>query len=745
MDWDNFGKQAFGGLHTAGKIVLSAFGAGQAGEALERVESPYLPDWAKSPQNRQQPTQSAQPQPLSPIAPTVQTVVAETVIGRPDFVVVSTFNSKPTVYQNVSAAIVRGGDRFEGNGYKKSDGFGKTFSFGYTAPAALDLAIQGKRVQLQNVQQVIFLGGTEQQQQVIVGDDGRIPMSDYLYGTDVLGAAPPQPKKPTVPKAPVGKSKPGKTMVTRRSTNGVSPHLAVLDSSGNVAARAKGVARAAVARAERRLVTKVKGEFVEVLGSKSAEMASDYAEGFADGLAGKPQGTTFFGLLLRKGAYETGYNAGLAARHTDYHPVIGAATAVIKTPKKLTGKQQAAIAKRDAASKQTKLAAEKAKRAGERALEAANQLEAARTKAAPVIAKVTDKPTRVRGDEILGIEPDPWNPGFLTDGTPDPNYAGGGGTEFAPPSGDALMPPYDPTKDPDLIPIPVRGVPLDLAYVKDNPWPTPPADAIFFPESMNPWTYKFDLMTGSANYFLSDGKDGFIWANEENQYWAYRSQGGTRRTKDDGKGGDIGVNQTSLKYGWGPLVGNPKGKYGGFQMSVDNKWFALPENAPKWAVQDADRQIEILNKQIMDTNRKAVEAWNARVLQEQREAAEAQAAAEAAAALAQTQAEAEAAVQAQQIATQQAQTQAALEQAQAQFLQQHPEYMFPAPQPAYGSYGGQQAPIEDGYYNGDQGNVDWGDAAPRDGYYAESSNEEFIPPPPDPMIEESQVDWEEGI
>ncbi len=42
--------------------------------------------------------------------------------------------------------------------------------------------------------------------------------------------------------------------------------------------------------------------------------SSDYAQGYADGYGGKPQGTAFFGLFLRKGDYEAGYNAGIYAK-----------------------------------------------------------------------------------------------------------------------------------------------------------------------------------------------------------------------------------------------------------------------------------------------------------------------------------------------------------------------------------------------------------------------------------------------
>jgi len=46
--WGDVGKQAFGGLHTAGSVVLSVFGAGSVAKKLEESEAKagLLPDWA---------------------------------------------------------------------------------------------------------------------------------------------------------------------------------------------------------------------------------------------------------------------------------------------------------------------------------------------------------------------------------------------------------------------------------------------------------------------------------------------------------------------------------------------------------------------------------------------------------------------------------------------------------------------------------------------------------------------------
>lgn len=52
VDWGNFGKNVFGGVHTAGKVLASTFG-GSAGASLAdsaaslEEEGGLLPDWAK--------------------------------------------------------------------------------------------------------------------------------------------------------------------------------------------------------------------------------------------------------------------------------------------------------------------------------------------------------------------------------------------------------------------------------------------------------------------------------------------------------------------------------------------------------------------------------------------------------------------------------------------------------------------------------------------------------------------------
>ena len=52
------GNDVLGGLHVAGRMVLSAFGAGGVGDALESAEGDALPDWARNSPKRNEAKES---------------------------------------------------------------------------------------------------------------------------------------------------------------------------------------------------------------------------------------------------------------------------------------------------------------------------------------------------------------------------------------------------------------------------------------------------------------------------------------------------------------------------------------------------------------------------------------------------------------------------------------------------------------------------------------------------------------
>lgn len=138
VDWADVGKSAFGVLHIAGKTVATAFGGGALADAAENLESPILPDWAKG------------------------VGTAPTTVSSPDFVVIVHKNPKSPadVINNVSLVSIVG-KRFDGNGYKPGDTSGKTFSFGYDSPSKIEITAKGQKVQVTDVKQVLFGGGTE--------------------------------------------------------------------------------------------------------------------------------------------------------------------------------------------------------------------------------------------------------------------------------------------------------------------------------------------------------------------------------------------------------------------------------------------------------------------------------------------------------------------------------------------------------------------------------------------------------
>lgn len=164
VDWNDLGKNVFGGVHTAGKILASAFGAGALVAPVEQLESPILPEWAKS---------SARASATSSDGVTVT---------RPDFIVVvyQDPSKKPSALQ-ADAVLVVSGKRFDGNGYRSGDPVGKTFSFGYDAPSRIEVLSKGKKAVVADAKQVLFGGGSEGKA-TVMGDDDVKKLADQVVG-----------------------------------------------------------------------------------------------------------------------------------------------------------------------------------------------------------------------------------------------------------------------------------------------------------------------------------------------------------------------------------------------------------------------------------------------------------------------------------------------------------------------------------------------------------------------------------
>jgi hypothetical protein len=162
IDWGDIGKNVFGGVHTAGKIAASAFGFGGVANQLEQVESPILPDWAKTGE-------------LPPPPPRTSTVLV------PDFVVVSRTGASQVDDPIASPAqvVVTGGKRFAGTGYRSGDGPGKKFSFGFDSPTRVDVVTADGKKTIVDAKIVLLYGGQEQAH--VVGGERKGPMQRIDY------------------------------------------------------------------------------------------------------------------------------------------------------------------------------------------------------------------------------------------------------------------------------------------------------------------------------------------------------------------------------------------------------------------------------------------------------------------------------------------------------------------------------------------------------------------------------------
>lgn len=219
VDWEDLGKNIFGGVHVAGRTIASAFGGAGLADMAEKLESPILPDWAKRGQAADirifdnvalnaVTAKNVAKTPVIPAAPKKTSSITETTVPaapkvddvpevgvtRPDFIAVYHKNVKPTDKPewtpNVTAVGIWGGKRLPGSkpAYdpKKDAVPGKKFSFAYDAPTRVDIVTVGpdgkvSTTVLKDVRQIAFAGGEEMRA------DGKAVVGGGFLSAPVVG------------------------------------------------------------------------------------------------------------------------------------------------------------------------------------------------------------------------------------------------------------------------------------------------------------------------------------------------------------------------------------------------------------------------------------------------------------------------------------------------------------------------------------------------------------------------------
>jgi len=341
--------------------------------------------------------------------------------------------------------------------------------------------------------------------------------------------------------------------------------------------------------------------------------------------------------------------------------------------KPLTAAQKDAVAKHTAAVAKTAAAYKKAADLGAKATAASKALDQKRKVAAPIVAKLINRASPSLGKlksapaghqqvlggstiTVFGLDSSGRAPG--QDGydpsSEDGTGAGGGGGSYPAP-----LPIYtstDPNAEggcPDCIPMPVRGQTLDAANAAVV-WRKCPDDAIKYAGDKGTpsdcfGSYNIEYVTKWDNERAGDG---FVWHGQDGNppiWWAVRRGHG-----DAQHAGDT-IAESSLQFGWGPLVGNPDSELAGLQWAMDDKcWFFQSSVAPAWSCVEADTALTALNIETLKTVNAANAATNARIAAEQAEDQENAARQAAANALAQSASDQQSAIDAARQATQDA-------------------------------------------------------------------------------------------
>ncbi len=373
-------------------------------------------------------------------------------------------------------------------------------------------------------------------------------------------------------------------------------------------------------------------------------------------------------------------------------PVKVNGTTVLGTSAALTPVQQAAVQKHTNAIAKHKAAVDHAKKAAAKAIQAGKDLDKLRAKVKPAMQRLNPKVviagdwTEIVGDdgwtdiigdvvaEVLGVDPsavlttpgaaaaattnnppDPSNPGYLMDGTPDPNApAASAATSvdtsqpFTPPTRDQTLSASDAqTKWND---VPPDGVVYDFSKGDPRPGAAPLAPDHSFGSAAT----LYGLMPDTHHVYWIDGGR-----------WRYYNGDDSDDALEAAKAGEAGLQALNLvsmrrtdnksKVPWGPLVGAPSTPFAGLQLAQNTgQFFWQSDNAPSWATQEQDNALRDLYNKTQAAQAAADAATAAQQAQEQAQQQEAQAAQDAANALAQSAADTQSNIAQQQQAAQQA-------------------------------------------------------------------------------------------
>ena len=292
--------------------------------------------------------------------------------------------------------------------------------------------------------------------------------------------------------------------------------------------------------------------------------------------------------------------------------------------KGLTPKQKAAVAKHvkaiakaAARNKSLKVAAEKAKVAGVKAQKVVKDALAVfkkRLDGKPVTVSVKgcDDIGACIGyiDEILGVVDEygydsesyaDTGTTATTDAAVGPSSSIDADGRVLDSSGNVL---YDPTTDPSVIPMPVRGQDLTDAEMSQQRFDHVPDDGIKYTTGVLAGNSfgSYGAFRGSPKNANNWGP-GYIWGGSD---WLYYDSEHPDTFKHGHFDSIAQLSMFSEKNGWGALVGNPDTDKKNLQFAVlDNALFWQGNNCPLTYAAEADSKITNLNQATISANQAA--------------------------------------------------------------------------------------------------------------------------------------------